>query len=157
MAKKILNKITKLDIENAIFIPKKNKDGVPSKEDGVVIYALSGSGDIKDTNGFDILLDRQKRNNSDQIVKDLAETRKTACAKTITINGKTRFFIKQGRQGHFYNPLAPIPTDNRDYVRSHGREEWIYREVNKKVFDYYSLFLKTKNSRHLVDAERESV
>lgn len=157
MAKTVRPKLTKQDLKDAIFVPNKAKAGKPTTDDGVVIYTLQGKGDISTDDGYDILVDRMRKNNSDQTVKDIAEHRHTAYAKTITINGKTRCFVKIGRSGKFIDPLAAIPSDNALYVRTHGKDEWTFREVNSKVFNYYLNYLKTKNNAWLITAEREHV
>lgn len=158
MVEKVRTKLSKQDIENAIFIPNKAREEKPSNNDGVVVYTIAGKGDVTDKDGdYIILKNKTKRNNSDQKVKVVADLSPLAYAKTITINGKTRCFIKQGRQGKFLDPLAAIPVDNAAYIRSHGKDEWNFREVNGKVFTYYITYLKTKNRAWLINAERESI
>lgn len=158
MAQKVRTRLTKQDIDNAIFVPNKEAKGEPSQTDGVVVYTIVGKGDVSDSDGDKVILkDKTRTNNSDQKVKVIAHLSPSAYAKTITINGKTRHFVKQGRQGKFLDPLAAIPVDNAAYIRSHGKEEWSFREVNNKVFNYYLNYLKTKNRAWLINAEREAI
>lgn len=82
-----------------------------------------------------------------------------ALAKKITLsNNKVKYWIKIGAHGRIYNPIGLFSEGraNKHIARS-GKEEWQFRQVNKKVFDMYVSFLKTKNLAWLHNAERQIV
>lgn len=78
------------------------------------------------------------------------------CAKKITNNTKSRFYIKTGIYGKIYNPIGLYSegTANKMLAKV-GKKAWEYKEVNSKVFDMYTSFLRTKNIAWLNNAERE--
>jgi len=77
-------------------------------------------------------------------------------AKKIVSDTKTRFFIKVGPHGKIFNPIG-IFSEGRSnkFLRQTGKPEWEFQEVNKRVFDLYLSFLRTKNIGHINLAERE--
>ena len=134
-----MNEYTNLD--NAIFkITEKEGEEkrVPSDSD-TAVYTVSGSHDF-----IDDLSDKK------------AEDRHEAHAKFSPDGGKIKFFAKIGKHGRLYNPIGMYSegTSARN-VKHAGRPEWVFRQVTKKVFDYYIQFLKTKNAAWLSNAERE--
>ena len=158
MARKIKEeRINVRDLTNAVFRPREEEKVVNLDNDGVIVYTMHGTGDFVDEDGFSILRDKKSRNNFNEKTVIKAEQRPNAFAKKVTINGKSRFFVKQGRNGKFFNPLALIPSDSKQYIRTHGKDEWNYYEVNNKVFKMYLNYLKTKNNAWLVSAERENI
>ena len=77
-------------------------------------------------------------------------------AKKIVSDTKTRFFIKVGPHGKIFNPIG-IFSEGRSnkFLRQTGKPEWEFQEVNKRIFDLYLSFLRTKNIGHINLAERE--
>jgi hypothetical protein len=150
-------RVRQKDLAAAIFNPKGEEKDDSKKKDGVVVYTLYGKGDFKNEQGDSILDDASRRNNSDQEYIILAEERDNAYAKEVVRGGKARYFIKIGRNGRMFDPLAVVPSDARSYKRTHGTDEWTYREVNKRVFDLYLNYLRTKNNAWLHNAERENI
>lgn len=77
-------------------------------------------------------------------------------AKKTVSDTKTRYFIKVGPYGKIYNPIG-LFTEGRGnkFLKRSGKPEWEFREVNSRVFDFYSSFLRTKNIAHINLAERE--
>lgn len=77
-------------------------------------------------------------------------------AKSITVNNKTKYYIKVGSYGKVYNPMGLYSegTSNK-FLAKVGKNAWEFTEVNQKVFDMYVSFLRTKNQAWLNNAERE--
>ena len=77
-------------------------------------------------------------------------------AKKVSLDNRSRFYIKIGPFGKIYNPIG-IFSEGRGnkYLKQAGKEEWPFEEVNNRVFNLYLSFLRTKNQAHLNMAERE--
>jgi hypothetical protein len=84
------------------------------------------------------------------------ETNKVV-AKTSTSDKKpTRYYIKVGTYGKIYNPIGMFSEGkNTKFLSKIGRKEFEFKEVNQRVFDFYTNFLSTKNMAWLNNAERE--
>lgn len=81
-------------------------------------------------------------------------------AKRIAYNGEKgvveKYFVKFGIDGFMFDPWGPFSEGSQSkFARLHGRPTWNFREVNKKVFEYYITFLQTRNKAWKVNAERE--
>lgn len=80
-----------------------------------------------------------------------AETKNTF-AKIIA--GK--YFIKIGLDNRVYNPIGLFSEGRPNKVLAKiGKNEFNFRRVNAKVFDWYVSFLRTKNIAWLNNANRE--
>lgn len=79
-----------------------------------------------------------------------------ALAKETIGESKHRYYIKIGTHGKIYNPMGLYSegTSNK-FLAKIGKNAWEFTEVNKKVFDMYVNFLRTKNQAWLNNAERE--
>ena len=91
---------------------------------------------------------------SDEVT--VAEDRDEAYAKIVDSDTGRAYFIKRGPGGHFFNPLG-LFTEGNAGKRRLGENVWKYARVNRKVFDLYLHFLRTKNQAWLNNAEREGV
>lgn len=146
------------DIADSIFVPSVRQKVDPrlSEDDErhVVVYTMFGSHDYLDENNHPVLMDEYY----DEGEPLPAEERDLAYAKAITINDNpTRFYVKQGSNGKFYNPIGMYTEGRHTKQLKHaGRAEWEFREVNRKVFGFYLNFLKSKNVAQLTNAEREA-
>lgn len=86
----------------------------------------------------------------------LAKDEITSCAKKIySDNRKTwRYYVRLNNEGVFYNPIGMYDEmTNRTAMRAVARDKFI--EVTPKVFELYLAFLRTKNIRNLLIAQRE--
>lgn len=84
------------------------------------------------------------------------ENIKVAAKTSTTDNHPTRYYIKTGTYGKIYNPIGLYSEGkNTKFLSKIGRKQFEYKEVNQKVFDLYTNFLKTKNIAWLNNAERE--
>ena len=78
------------------------------------------------------------------------------CAKKVTNQSSTKFYIKAGVYGKIYNPIGMFSEGTAaKFLARAGKKAWDYKQVNFKVFDMYVSFLKTKNKAWLNNAERE--
>tara|TARA_Y100001963_G_scaffold160221_1_gene269143 strand:+ start:3905 stop:4294 length:390 start_codon:yes stop_codon:yes gene_type:complete len=92
------------------------------------------------------------------LLEEIEEDAAAAYAKVIRVNGKATYYVKQNKYGRLYNPSGMYSEGNESkQLRHAGRPNWVFRDVNKKVFDYYLKFLETKNEAWLNNAERELV
>lgn len=111
----------------------------------------------KDQSYFYTIIGKQKYFDDDKnplLDKDGPEV----FAKKITLNGKTKHYIKVGTYGKIYNPIGSFSegTANK-FLAKVGKKAWEFEEVNSKVFDMYVNFLRTKNMAWLNNAEREMI
>ena len=56
--------------------------------------------------------------------------------------------------GRFFDPSTNMVEELKRYDSYNGKHRYSYKLVNKDCFDLYMLFLKTKNSSFLKNAER---
>lgn len=89
----------------------------------------------------------------------IKNTQEALAKKTIAQpNNKTKYWIKIGAHGRIYNPMGLFSEGKSNkYMERYGKSEWRFRQVNKKVFDMYISFLRTKNIAWLHNAERQFI
>jgi len=112
-------------------------------DESTYLYTILGNHDWVDEDGF-------PRMNTKEF--DPAQVH----AKAVKDSSRTKFYIKRGRYGKPFDPMG-IYTEGTEYKqkRHAGKPEWELKQVNKKAFDFYINFLRTKNSAWLRNAERE--
>lgn len=78
------------------------------------------------------------------------------CMARVDYTNPAKYYIKVNSQGHPYNPIGMYEegTLNKDLK---FKKQWQFREVNKKVFNFYLNFLKTKNKAWINNCSRELV
>ena len=92
------------------------------------------------------------------LLEETDEDSPYAYAKRVKINDKVVYYAKQDKYGRLYNPNGMYSERNQaKELRHAGRPNWVFRDVNRKVFDYYIKFLETKKEAWLHNAERELV
>ncbi|NBU33453.1 hypothetical protein EBZ38_14480 [bacterium] len=125
-----------------------NKDFIfhpnPSKPNNVnrkeTYYCVLGEHDYLD------------QDNNPRLTKETSKT----LAKIIETSLSTKFFIKVGTYGRIYNPIGMYSEGKESkFLAKIGKNEWVFKEVNKGIFDQYVTFLRTKNIAWLNNAERE--
>lgn len=119
----------------------KNTEITPTKQSDNIYYTIFGSHDFIDDEGNPRLCSDQ-----DQVF-----------AKEIISNkSSSKYFIKTGLYGKVYNPIGMYSEGKHNkFLTKVGKKEYDYKQVNKKVFDLYINFLRTKNLAWLNNAERE--
>lgn len=81
---------------------------------------------------------------------------KKVFAKKIIDDSNTKYFIKIGTYGKIFNPIGLFSEGRANrFVAKIGKNEFEFKQVNKKIFDMYLNFLTTKNIAWLNNAERE--
>jgi hypothetical protein len=85
------------------------------------------------------------------------ETPKTL-AKSVQTTDSIRYFIKVGTHGRVYNPIGMYSEGKESkFLAKIGKNEWVFKSVNKDIFDKYVNFLRTKNIAWLNNAERDMI
>ena len=138
---------TRLDADKAIFRPNANiyEDSTDINEEierGYVCYTLFGKHDDVDENGNPVI--------------HVDEDHPNVFAKLVVLTGKNpHYFVRSTANGHFFNPMGIDNESHLKVANKTGRREYEFVAVNKKVFQLYVHFLKTKNHAHLRTAQRE--
>lgn len=76
--------------------------------------------------------------------------------KVRTENGIVRYYIKTDANGQLFDPWGPTSegTENK-FTKHSGRNRWVFKETKVKGFEFYLMFLKTKNRAWRLNAQRE--
>lgn len=81
---------------------------------------------------------------------------KSGYAYVKSSNNTDSYFIKIGLYGKVFNPIGLYSEGKQNkFLSKIGKNEYNFTKVNKKVFDMYVNFLRTKNLAWLNNAERE--
>lgn len=83
---------------------------------------------------------------------------KKSCLAYIKNYGpnNSQYYIKVGTYGKIFNPIGLYSEGKQNkFLSKIGKEEYTFERVNKKVFEMYLSFLRTKNIAWLNNAERE--
>jgi hypothetical protein len=84
------------------------------------------------------------------------ENNKVVAKTSTTDNKPTRYYIKVGTYGKIFNPIGLFSEgQNTKFLSKIGRKQFEFKEVNQRVFEFYTNFLSTKNIAWLNNAERE--
>lgn len=79
-----------------------------------------------------------------------------AYARTNNTNNTDNYFLKVGLYGKVFNPIGLYSEGKENkFLSKIGKNEYNFTKVNKKIFDMYINFLRTKNLAWLNNAERE--
>jgi len=125
-------------MQNEIFQINKNYDYDTYK---YTYYTLFGNHSELDTEGNPITSD---------------EKRGYAYVRTNEKNNAENYYLKIGLYGKIFNPMGLYSEGKENkFLSKIGKNEYNFTKVNKKVFDMYINFLRTKNIAWLNNAERE--
>ena len=121
-----------------------------SLETYIKAYMFSGKQDFKDENGYPM----KELDEDVQLLEVL--NNQDICAVEYCDGNSTKYFVKRGKHGHLFNPIG-LYAEGTEYKQSRhqGKPLWKLSRAEKKVFEYYINFLKTKNPAWLNNAERE--
>ena len=87
---------------------------------------------------------------TDNLENALAYNKKT--------NKEESFYLKVGAYNRIFNPIGLFSEGKSNKFHSKtGKKEYDFTRVNKRVFDWYINFLRTKNLSWLNNAERELI
>ena len=104
-------------------------------------YTLFGDHNDVDDNG---------NPTTDNLENALAYNKKT--------NKEESFYLKVGAYNRIFNPIGLFSEGKSNKFDSKtGKKEYDFTRVNKRVFDWYINFLRTKNLSWLNNAERELI
>lgn len=142
-------KIRGSDLKNAIYPLNLNKKNVlnplvPSSEktQKTIKFTVFGQHDILcDINGNEM-------ENGFPITED-----DNKCMARLEHQNPPKYFVKVNSQGKLFNPVGP--EEGQLHKDLKYKKQWEFREVNKKVFNFYLNFLKTKNPSWINNANRE--
>lgn len=95
-----------------------------------------------------------------KIVLDDGKDNPDCYAKRVAYNAekgiKEKYMVKFGIDGFMFDPWGPFSEGSQNrHARLHGQATWKFREVSKKVFEFYITFLQTRNRAWKINAERE--
>jgi hypothetical protein len=127
------------------IINQDKKVSEPTREE--TVYTMKGDEDYLNNGGYPCL----------DIAMDEAQQNDKAYAIKVCIDEKETYYAKLGTYGRLFNPVGLYSegTSSQD-LKHAGRPRWMLQEVDKKVFDFYVDFLRTKNPSYLHNAERET-
>lgn len=121
------------------------------KDDTVSVKAFTffGMHEHEDSEGFPLL----DLDNDDDIF-----TIPNVYAAEVSKGAKTTYYVKRGKYGKLYDPIGMYTEGKqKSQMRHAGKPEWSLKATSQKVFDQYTIYLKTKNAAWLNNAEREVV
>lgn len=73
-------------------------------------------------------------------------------------NGVSKYLIRIDASKKLFNPTLDLPEiKNIKMLHSISGQQMQFKEVNKKTFDLYLMFLKTDNPSWIFNAEREDI
>lgn len=128
-----MGRLTNKEVENSIFsLDKKTEKQEPKQDNERSVVAYS------------------------ELLSEVSEDDSKAYAKEVRLDTKTIYYVKQNKNGRLYNPNG-IYSERQQQKQLRYGPNWNFREVSKKVFEYYTKFLETKNEAWLSHAERELV
>lgn len=117
------------------FVVDQNKKH-EAKDTDLKYYTSLGDGDYVDDDGNERQIDQQ--DNTFAKYKD------------------GNFFIKVGLDNRAYNPIGMFSEGQYNKILSKiGKKEFNFKKVNKRVFELYLSFLRTKNLAWLNNTNRE--
>lgn len=113
----------------------------------------------KKTEKFFCLADDQEFLDDDNNPRISQEEDKRVLAKVkYKPNGSVKYLIKLDHNKKLFNPLEQTSEyQSIKNMHSISSNQHVFKEVNSKTFDFYLLFLKTKNFSWMRNAEREDI
>lgn len=130
-----------------IFKPLSSEPSIKEQK----YYCCSGKEDFIDEDGYPR---SENENNTEVVAKALSNK------KPKHFNDKIahyRFYIKMSPDKQPFNPveLHSSLKDKSTFINQTCKGTWIFKEVDKSVFDLYLKFLKSKNQKYLKDIGRQ--
>ena len=81
---------------------------------------------------------------------------KVAEIKITEEKTKNKYYVKIGPSGELFDPWGMFSEGTQSkFLRYQGKPKWVFKEVGKKCFEFYSNFLKYRNNSWLKNAQRE--
>ena len=152
-------RVTNDDLSSCIYSPDDAREvgltpyerkQVADKEQ--VVYTILGKHHGYDTKNYPVLYDVEYEDGQVQHAEDSSD----AFAKVSSFKGQTKYYVKTGSGGVLYNPIGLYEGAGKDTNKiKMGRHLFRWTQVNSKCFAFYIEFLRTKNKRYIVNAQRE--
>lgn len=122
-----------------------NKKTAAKKQRKFTAYTLFGSHERLNKDSFPVVEERsiEESDNVYDIIDSLP-------SNAYAVKCDNLYLIKTGRYGNLLNPMSSIAE-----TKDRGKASFLFKKFNKEVFDYYVMFLKTKNPAWLLNAERK--
>jgi hypothetical protein len=122
-----------------IFSPNRQSNTTENKT--LKYYTISGSEEFFDEDQ----MPRCKNDNSKVYAKEI-----------VNSNNRSNYYVRLSLENKFYNPLSVYGIEKtKSFLDNVVRNDGKFKSVNKKSFDLYLNFLKTKNLSYLYNSERE--
>ncbi len=144
-----------------LFVPNADKavgltayEKKVAAQDTEAVYTISGQQHDYNDDGLPVLYDVRYEDNQIDYAHDSVD----AHAKVTVTSGTERYYAKIGYGGQLRNPIGLYEGAGRrtDEVRM-GRAQFTWKIVSARCINFYLEFLKTKNLRHLKNAQREVI
>jgi len=120
---------------------------VPESTREETVYTMKGDEDYLNNGGYPCL----------SIGMEEAQENEKAYALKVCIDEKETYYAKLGTYGRLFNPIGLYSEGTSSQELKHaGKPRWMLQSVDKKVFDFYLDFLRTKNLSYFNNAERET-
>ena len=132
------------DLDKSLFQIRPTESN-PEVEHISKFYTIFGQHDFLENN-LPCLIEKEK------ILDDVK-----MFAYSIQHGNVITYFCKVDKHGRLYNPIGMNSQNEVRRNKQRSRDNWQFRKQEKKVFDYYLQFLKTKNPAHLNVAQRERI
>lgn len=124
--------------DNFIFVP--NEGASKNKTEETKFYTVLGNQEFLDEEEY----------------PRVKEDSKDIYAKSVSYNGKEKYYIKVGVYGKIFNPFGMFSEGKANkFLSKIGKDEFQMKQVNPNVFGFYINFLRTKNTAWLNNAQRE--
>jgi hypothetical protein len=126
----------------------------PKQNNETKYYCFFGKEDYIDEEGFA----RAKNSENQEIIAKAVSNKKP---KHFSDNIKHyRYYVKMSPNMELFNPISLYSTSSNNkqefsHINRICKDSWIFKEVDKNIFDKYLLFLKTKNMQTFKDIQRQ--
>jgi len=157
--KKNPGRVTDDDLASCIYSPDDNRkvgltpyERKQAADKEQTVYTILGKHHGYDDNKYPVLFDVRYEDGQIEHAEDSSD----AFAKVSSFRGQTKYYIKTGSGGALYNPIGLYEGAGKDTnAIKMGRHQFNWTQVNSKCFGFYLEFLRTKNRRYIVNAQRE--
>lgn len=115
--------------------------------------------DISNKDAFFCLLqDKDFADENNNPRSNIEDSHKVLAKIKYKANGLPKYLIRIDATKKLLNPMLDMPEiRNIKLLHSISGQSLQFKEVNKKTFDFYLLFLKTNNPSWIFNAEREDI
>jgi hypothetical protein len=139
------------ELGDAVYRQPKKEDDAEGRPEVDLVYTVSGKQDHF-VDGYPIIEDLDENG-----LFSAAKERSIAYAMKVEAHGKFRYYVKfGGLGGGMFDPHS-MYGDGYASKRRRGLDEYKWKEVNSKAFNFYINYLKNKNKANYQNATREAI